>query len=122
MTNKDLPQEFGKSPGNLLEEIIARQNVLFSALAEIHCAHGPVDIADPAFSRCGRGFIEPLQRNYKLIHEISSLLRRIKDGTFGTCQECSDSIDIERLRVEPTAAVCARCQSERERENRPTAA
>ena len=121
--NKDTPQEFIKSLGNLLEEIIRRQNVLFSALAGINSAQDPIDIADPASSRRDRQFIHSIQQSsYKLIGEISALSRRIEDGSFGICDECFDSIDIERLRVQPAATLCINCQKAREMENRAAAA
>ncbi|MGA2026518.1 MAG: TraR/DksA family transcriptional regulator [Syntrophobacteraceae bacterium] len=121
--NKDTPQKFIKSLGNLLEEIIRRQNVLFSALADINSAQDPMDIADPASSNRDRQFIHSIeQSSYKLICEILALLRRIEDGSFGICDECFDSIDIERLRVQPAATLCINCQKARETENRAAAA
>ncbi|MGA2401209.1 MAG: TraR/DksA family transcriptional regulator [Syntrophobacteraceae bacterium] len=121
--NKEVPQEFIKSLGILLEEIMRRQRVLFSALADINSARDPLDIADLASSHSDRESIHSMQhRNYRLIREISALSRRIKDGSFGICDECSDSIDIERLRVQPTATLCINCQRTREMENRATAA
>ena len=121
--NKETPQKFIKSLGNLLEEIIRRQNVLFSALADINSAQDPMDIADPASSNRDRQFIHSIeQSSYKLICEILALLRRIEDGSFGICDECFDSIDIERLRVQPAATLCINCQKARETENRAAAA
>jgi DnaK suppressor protein len=121
--NKETPQEFIKSLGNLLEEIIRRQNVLFSALAGINSAQDPIDIADSASSRRDRQFIHSIQQSsYELIGEISALSRRIEDGSFGICDECFDSIDIERLRVQPAATLCINCQKAREMENRAAAA
>ena len=121
--NKETPQEFIKSLGNLLEEIIRRQNVFFSALAGINSAQDPMDIADPASSHRDRQFIHSIQQSsYKLIGEISALSRRIEDGSFGICDECFDSIDIERLRVQPSAALCINCQKVQDMENRASAA
>lgn len=121
--NKEAPQEFIKSLGNLLEEIIRRQNIFFSTLADINTAQDPMAIADPASSHRDREFIHSIQeRNCKLIREILALLRRIEDGSFGICDECFDSIDIGRLRVQPAATLCINCQKAREMENRAAAA
>ena len=121
--NKEVPQEFIKSLGNLLEEIMRRQNAFFSALADVNSDQDPMDIADLASSHCDRESIHAIQhRNHKLIHEISALLRRIKESSFGICNECSGSIDIERLRVQPAATLCINCQRAREMEDLFTAA
>ena len=121
--NKEIPQEFIKSLEDLLEEIMKRQSVFFSALADVNNDQDPMDVADLASSHCDREFIHAIQhRNSKLIREISALLRRIKEGSFGICDECSDSIDIERLRVQPAATLCIDCQRAREMENLFTAA
>ncbi len=121
--NKETPQKFIKSLGNLLEEIIRRQNVFFSALAGINSTRDPMDIADPASSQRDRQFIHSIQQSScKLIGEILALLQRIEDGSFGICDECFDSIDIERLRVQPAATLCINCQKAREMENPAAAA
>ncbi|MGA2404024.1 MAG: TraR/DksA family transcriptional regulator [Syntrophobacteraceae bacterium] len=120
--NKEVLKEFRKSPEDFLKEIRS-QNVFFSALADINGAPDPMDIADPASSHRDREFIHFIRhRNHQLIREISALLRRIEDGSFGICDECLGSIETERLRAQPAAALCINCQWVRERKNRATAA
>ena len=119
--NKEVLKEFRKSPEDFLKEIRS-QNVFFSALADINGAPDPMDIADPASSHRDREFIHFIRhRNHQLIREISALLRRIEDGSFGICDECFDSIDIGRLRVQPAATLCINCQKAWEMENRAAA-
>lgn len=120
--NKNALQEFRRSVENLLQKM-RKQNVFFSALADINGAPDPIYIADPASCHRDREFIHFIQhRNYELIREISALLRRIEDGSFGICDECLDKIDIERLRVQPAVTLCINCQSVREQKNRAVAA
>lgn len=120
--NKETPQEFIKSLGNLLEEITRTQNVFFSAHADINSAQDPTDIADLASSHSDRQSIRAIQqRSYELISEILALLRRVEDGSFGICDECFDSIDIGRLMVQPAATLCSNCQKAREMEDRAAA-
>jgi RNA polymerase-binding transcription factor DksA len=38
--------------------------------------------------------------------QIEAALRRIDDGTYGTCQMCGQAIGEERLRALPWAALC----------------
>lgn len=35
--------------------------------------------------------------------------RRLRDGTFGKCERCSEQIASERLRAVPLATVCVNC-------------
>ena len=37
-------------------------------------------------------------------------LRRIEEGTYGTCLDCDDAISPARLAALPWAALCIRCQ------------
>jgi len=43
---------------------------------------------------------------------VGLALRRIDDGTFGTCQRCGRPIAPERLEALPWAAYCIDCQRE----------
>lgn len=43
------------------------------------------------------------------IHQIEAALRRISEGTYGTCMECGKPIDPRRLKALPTAATCISC-------------
>lgn len=43
------------------------------------------------------------------IAEIRAALRRIDDGSFGTCSECGAQIEEARLRVLPYARSCIGC-------------
>jgi RNA polymerase-binding transcription factor DksA len=51
----------------------------------------------------------PLVADLKKRHkEIKSALRKMKDGTYGTCDECGEDIDVARLEANPAAATCIR--------------
>ncbi len=41
---------------------------------------------------------------------IEAALMRIARGTYGRCVDCQEPIPIQRLRVNPTAVRCVRCQ------------
>jgi len=51
----------------------------------------------------------------RLVYHIDEALRRIKDGTYGTCQECGKRIQAARLKIVPHARMCIECKSEEER-------
>ena len=50
-----------------------------------------------------------------LLADIDSALKRIEDGTYGTCTNCGRQISEERLEARPWATLCIDCQREQER-------
>lgn len=68
--------------------------------------------ADPADAADN---IEELVTNVPLVaelkkreKEIKSAMRRMDDGTYGTCEECGEEIPVTRLEANPAAATCIR--------------
>jgi len=51
-----------------------------------------------------------LDREFNLLRDARAALRRIQEGTFGTCQECDEDIHPKRLAAVPWATLCIRCQ------------
>ncbi len=47
--------------------------------------------------------------------EVKKAQLRLKDGTFGICSNCHNKIDEERLKIMPTALLCASCQASKKR-------
>ncbi len=45
------------------------------------------------------------------VEEIDIALAKIKDGTYGVCEQCHNTIPKERLRALPNAALCVQCKS-----------
>ena len=41
---------------------------------------------------------------------IDGALQRISDGTYGICQNCKKTIDIDRLKIVPSATMCLECE------------
>ena len=50
--------------------------------------------------------------------DVEHALRRIDEGTYGTCEVCGRTIPEERLEAVPTARLCLEHQAEAEREVR----
>jgi len=57
---------------------------------------------------------ENLQRHHDEIAECQAALKRIDEGKFGACAECGEEIELTRLKANPTASRCIRCQSDLE--------
>src|SRR6185437_11404121 len=43
--------------------------------------------------------------------EIDAALRRLKDGTYGVCENCGQPIPIDRLRAVPWTRICIVCST-----------
>ena len=50
-----------------------------------------------------------------VIAEINAALRRIDEGTYGTCVRCGSTIAKERLEAMPYATMCIECKRVDER-------
>ena len=51
-----------------------------------------------------------LDRESNQLRNVRASLRRIQEGSFGTCQQCDDDIHPKRLAAVPWATFCIRCQ------------
>ena len=51
-----------------------------------------------------------LNRRSEQVSNIQAALRRIEDGTFGTCTNCEETIGRNRLVAIPWTRFCIRCQ------------
>jgi len=45
----------------------------------------------------------------KEIFQIKAALKRMDNGTYGTCSTCGEPIATDRLKVQPTALQCIKC-------------
>ena len=48
------------------------------------------------------------------LDQVAAALRRLDEGSFGSCVDCGEPIDERRLDVMPASACCASCQRLRE--------
>jgi RNA polymerase-binding protein DksA len=82
-------------PGSLDDEV---EEV--SATADNH-------LGDAATATLGREIDYSLGENSEqVLGEIDEALRRIKDGSYGTCKVCGKEIGEERLEAYPWASLC----------------
>jgi DnaK suppressor protein len=54
--------------------------------------------------------IRNLDRESNLLRNVRLALRRIEDGSFGTCLHCEEEISPKRIAAVPWAANCIQCQ------------
>jgi DnaK suppressor protein len=64
--------------------------------------------------------IRNLDRESNLLRQVRAALRRIHDGSYGTCMECELVISPKRLAAVPWASRCIQCQdaADRDRQER----
>jgi len=59
-----------------------------------------------------------VDRESTLLRNVKAALRRVHDGSFGTCLECELPISLKRLAAVPWAPHCIQCQENADREGR----
>ena len=74
------------------------------------------DIVDQASSYTDKNVeMKAINRQVKLISKIDSALKKIKDGTYGFCEETGEPIGIKRLIARPVATLCIAAQEKHEK-------
>ena len=77
------------------------------------------DIVDQASSYTDKTVeMKAINRQIKLISKIDQALKRIKDGTYGFCEETGEPIGIKRLMARPIAELCIAAQEKHEKEEK----
>ena len=77
------------------------------------------DVVDQASSYTDKNVeMKAINRQIKLISKIDSALKRIKDGTYGFCDETGDPIGLKRLMARPVATLSIAAQEKHEKEEK----
>lgn len=89
------------------------------SLAELSSiAQHQADIGTETFER--EKDLAILERVEAELGDIEHAIRRLDDGTYGTCEACGRPIDEARLEAMPATRLCLEHQAEAEREARVT--
>lgn len=73
-------------------------------------------MADVATDNYDREFSLGLASNEShILYDIDLALNKIKEGSFGLCEECEKPISKVRLNAVPYAKLCIKCQESREK-------
>jgi len=101
-----------------LDELLAEAERTVDVMTDAKAENFP-DPTDRASLESNRNFTLRIRdRERKLIVKINEALARIDDGTFGKCEECGESIGIERLKARPVTTACIDCKSLQEAHER----
>ena len=78
-------------------------------------------MADMATDNFDREFLLGLASNeQQSLNMIDDALRKIDEGNYGVCEECSKVIPQKRLQAMPHARMCIKCQEIEEKKKRRT--
>ena len=84
-------------------------------------------ICDPIHSRLVISILDKVKRlpevsavefDCKLISKINSALQRLKEGTYGFCEETGEPIGLKRLMARPVATLSIEAQERHERDEK----
>ena len=77
------------------------------------------DLVDQASSYTEKSVeMRTVNRQIKLISKIDAALKRLKDGTYGFCEETGEPIGLKRLIARPIATLSITAQEKHEREEK----
>ena len=77
------------------------------------------DIVDQASSYTDKTVeMKALNRSRKLISKINSALQRLKEATYGFCEETGETIGLKRLMARPVATLSIEAQERHERDEK----
>ena len=77
------------------------------------------DIVDQASSYTDKAVeMKAINRQIKLISKIDQALLRVKNETFGFCEETAEPIGLKRLMARPVAELCIAAQEKHEKEEK----
>ena len=95
---------------------IIKSNNLGNILNSSDDSVSSADMVDQASSYTDKSVeMKSLNRSRKLISKINSALQRLKDGSYGYCEETSEPIGLKRLMARPIATLSIEAQEKHER-------
>ncbi|MGC6492551.1 MAG: RNA polymerase-binding protein DksA [Myxococcota bacterium] len=101
-----------------LESMLAESRAAVSNLTEQR--EVDADHVDLAVNESSRDFALRLaDRERRLLRKIRHALERIRQGEYGVCESCGESITYPRLMARPVATLCIDCKTELEQLERP---
>jgi|TARA_B110000211_G_scaffold205816_1_gene240324 DnaK suppressor protein len=98
---------------------IVKANNLGNLLNSSDDSVSSADIVDQASSYTDKNVeMKALNRSRKLISKINAALQRIKEGTYGYCEETGEPIGVKRLIARPVATLSIEAQEKHERDEK----
>tara|TARA_Y100001970_G_scaffold278885_1_gene385265 strand:+ start:236 stop:661 length:426 start_codon:yes stop_codon:yes gene_type:complete len=113
--NKKMQEYFRQKLTNWKKEILKESYETIHNLQISENLNKP-DIADRASLETDKTIeLRNRDRERKLLNKIENALKKIKNGTYGYCEETSEPISIKRLDARPIATLSIEAQERHER-------
>ena len=117
MTKAEL-EEFKKLLESERELVIKKASRTLAEEAQLDVADLPDEI-DQASAEYNQSFTFRLRDREKYyLSKIEKALVKLREGTFGICEECEVPISLRRMQARPVTTLCIRCKEEQEMEER----
>jgi|TARA_B100000700_G_C14805306_1_gene742565 RNA polymerase-binding protein DksA len=98
---------------------IVQSNTESSILNNLDDNSSSADIVDQASSHTEKSVeMRASNRRRKLVNKIDHALKKIKDGTYGFCEETGEPIGLKRLMARPIATLSIEAQERHEKEEK----
>ena len=98
---------------------IIKANNLGNLLNSSDDSVSSADVVDQASSYTDKTVeMKALDRSRKLISKINSALQRLKNDTYGYCEETGEPIGLKRLTARPVATLSIEAQEKHERDEK----
>ena len=112
--NAKMKEYFKQKLLNWKNELLKESNQTLNNLQSDNEAKA--DITDRASEEIDRSFeLRTRDRERKLINKINAALQRIKDGSYGYCEETGEPIGLKRLEARPVATFSIEAQEMHEK-------
>ncbi len=101
-----------------------RQRILAELGETVNGLHQPnteelPDFSDLSSLETNRNFLLRLkERERNLLIKIEQTLEKIRQGTFGVCDECGLEIGEKRIEARPVVSLCIECKTKQEERER----
>ncbi len=117
-TGNDLTEKQVEELHQLLNDL---HDDLESLLFAIEQSARPVDIGQPIGritridALANQSMAKANRRNNEVrLRQVKTALAAVREGEYGYCRQCGESIGYPRLKARPETTFCLRCQSEAE--------
>ena len=108
----DIQRALERQRADLLEEVgdVLTQHKTPEALP---------DVSDQASAEEDQRFsMRIMEREQKLLKKVNEALDRMKNQTYGICEECGEDIPYKRLKARPVTTFCIECKTLQEQKER----
>ena len=120
MTKAELEEFKKKLLESEREMVIKKASRTLAEEAQLDVADLPDEI-DQASAEYNQSFTFRLRDREKYyLSKIEKALVKLREGTFGICEECEEPISLRRMQARPVTTLCIRCKREQKWKSGPT--